>query len=50
MSFAHFLLYFESIYGVGKIKDIFYCYIFRTCHFSNLVSLMLASVKLFWVS
>ena len=39
----------ESIYGknhVGKIKDLFYCYIFRTCHLSNLVS----SVKLFWVS
>ena len=30
---------FESIYGknhVGKIKDLFYCYIFRTCHLSNL--------------
>ena len=21
---------------VGKIKDLFYCYIFRTCHSSNL--------------
>ena len=34
---------FKSIYGknhVGKIKDLFYCYIFRTYHLSNLVSLM----------
>ena len=34
---------FESIYGknhVGKIKELFYCYIFRTYHSSNLVSLM----------
>ena len=34
---------FESIYGknhVGKIKSLFYCYTFRTCHLSNLVSLM----------
>ena len=34
--------YLRVFYGknhVGKIKDLFYCYIFRTCHSSNLVLL-----------
>ena len=35
-----YLIVFMVKKHVGKIRDLFYCYILRTCHSSNLFSLM----------